>query len=407
LDQLAGIENRGKPLTFGDLWGEAHLADKTKERTINLEMLTTNITTGSSYRLPFDTYEFYFDPKEFEQLFPRKIVDWMKANPARIKSSADPGTGTPYLPMPEAKDLPVVVATRLSLSFPILLSAIPFYAVDRTRLKLESGHKPILERCWFSDGGIVSNIPVHFFDKPLSRWPTFAIDLQNTHPGQELDPKDQSKNIWTPKRNTGGIGPVWDRIDGPNRNGSILGFLGMIFNTMQNWLDNAQMRAPGYRDRIVHIIMNPKKEGGLKLKMSPDEISVLSQRGKFAGIELAKRFASADPLQPPEGESSDGWVENPWENHRWVRFRSVMSLLEKFLKDFADTYKNPEPGDKPYDQLIQDPISYKWNRAEQETFAAETTRELLALIEKWEQKDQTFTEDAPKPTPVLRVAPKT
>ncbi len=402
LDQLAGIKGRDKPLTFGDLWGDAYLADNTLERTINLEMLTTNVTTGGSHRLPFDTDQFFFDPKEFEQLFPKNVVDWMKANPAEIDPSDDPSQGTPYLPMPAAKDLPVVVATRLSLSFPILLSAIPFYAVDKTRIK----QKPILERCWFSDGGIVSNMPVHFFDKPLSRWPTFAIDLQNTQPDQELNSKDQSKNIWTPTRNIGGIGPAWSRIDAPDRSGSIPAFLGLIFNTMQNWRDNAQMRVPGYRDRVVHILMNPEKEGGLKLKMSPDEINVLSERGKFAGLELVKRFASSEPVQRPEGVSPIGWIEHPWENHRWIRFRSVMSLLEGFLKDFARTYKNPEPGDKPYAQLIQNPISYKWERSKQEAFAAQTTQELLALIEKWEQNDQTFTEDAPKPTPVLRVSPK-
>ena len=30
---------------------------------------------------------------------------------------------------------------------------------------------------WFSDGGICSNLPIHFFDQPLPLRPTFAIDL--------------------------------------------------------------------------------------------------------------------------------------------------------------------------------------------------------------------------------------
>ena len=58
------------------------------------------------------------------------------------------------------------VAARLSLSFPVLLSAIPLYDEQGTQ------H-------WFSDGGICSNFPLHFFDSPLPRWPTFGLDLQD------------------------------------------------------------------------------------------------------------------------------------------------------------------------------------------------------------------------------------
>ncbi|MER3469044.1 MAG: hypothetical protein C4314_03515, partial [Thermoflexus sp.] len=69
-----------------------------------------------------------------------------------------------------AADLPVVVATRMSLSFPVLVSAVPLYtvrrsAVDRLRAqgrnRLEPGD---LQRNWFSDGGIASNFPIHLFD---------------------------------------------------------------------------------------------------------------------------------------------------------------------------------------------------------------------------------------------------
>jgi hypothetical protein len=125
LDRLAGVEDRDKqPLTFGDLWGQGD------ERNINLEMLTTNLTLGRPYRLPFDTEDFFFDPKEFEKFFPERVVNWMKEKSAKMKDEPSKNT---LFPLPKAADLPVVVATRLSLSFPILLSAIPLYAVDYTR----------------------------------------------------------------------------------------------------------------------------------------------------------------------------------------------------------------------------------------------------------------------------------
>jgi len=400
LDRLAGVEDRDKPLTFGDLWGEG------KERNINLEMLTTNLTLERSYRLPFDTEEFFFHPKEFEELFPKRVVDWMIKKSAKIKD--DPSKNTPMLPLPEAVDLPVVVATRLSLSFPILLSAIPFYAVDRTRTL-----KDMPERCWFSDGGIVSNMPVHFFDKSLPRWPTFAINLlQPPHPDYPLSQNDQCENIWTPTTNSGGIEEAWTRIDDKRGAGNLPGFLGMILNTMQNWLDNAQMRVPGYRDRIMHIKLDPKQEGGLNLNMHPEDINNLSERGRCAGEKLVKRFAADQPVLPvPPTPKPRGWIEYPWDNHRWIRYRSIMSLLEQFLEDFCHGYDNPESGDKTYDELIQrkhqdPPKSYRWESNDQRVFASDTTHELLDLVKKWRGNSQSFDEGTPNPDPVLRVTPK-
>jgi hypothetical protein len=64
----------------------------------------------------------------------------------------------------------------MSLSFPILLSAVPLYAYDQeAECEFREQHPPA--RCWFSDGGICSNFPMHFFDSPLPRWPTFGITL--------------------------------------------------------------------------------------------------------------------------------------------------------------------------------------------------------------------------------------
>src|SRR4029077_6545716 len=63
LNEVAGQE-KGIPLTFGDLWdapqypGEPELANQFRclefeKRSINLEVITTNLTLGSSSRIPF------------------------------------------------------------------------------------------------------------------------------------------------------------------------------------------------------------------------------------------------------------------------------------------------------------------------------------------------------------------
>jgi Patatin-like phospholipase len=171
LDRLAG-KPENQPLTFGDLWG---VPDReVREPDVNLEMMTTCITLGRPYRIPFDTKIFFFKPAEFQQLFPDYVVNWMKEHPGPSKDLNQRALALGLLPLPEMFNLPVVVGARMSLSFPVLISAVPLYAVDYS-LKENRGDNPRPERCWFSDGGICSNFPVHFFDEPLPRWPTFAI----------------------------------------------------------------------------------------------------------------------------------------------------------------------------------------------------------------------------------------
>jgi hypothetical protein len=88
---------------------------------------------------------------------------------------------------------------RMSLSFPLLISAVPLHepATRSPRPKPESQAAPATETensvsksmealatggeekereitafriCWFSDGGISSNFPIHLFDAPLPLW---------------------------------------------------------------------------------------------------------------------------------------------------------------------------------------------------------------------------------------------
>ena len=51
--------------------------------------------------------------------------------------------------------------------------------------------KPCQEKSvvWFSDGGICSNFPLHLFDSPLPRWPTFGLNLRETRADYSYDTK--------------------------------------------------------------------------------------------------------------------------------------------------------------------------------------------------------------------------
>lgn len=196
LDKTAGKADPNAPLTFGDLWG-VEGDGKEEKNKINLQMMTTNLTQGRPYQLPFEQRNLYWDPAEFHDLFPERIVAWMRANSEQYADGR-------HFQLPPAEKMPVIVAVRMSLSFPVLISAVPIWSADTSRIKnkvLEKeGKPPDLERSWFSDGGICSNFPVHFFDSPLPRWPTFAINLRPFHP-DFMPSTDERKNIWMPDDN--------------------------------------------------------------------------------------------------------------------------------------------------------------------------------------------------------------
>jgi len=239
--------------------------------------------------------------------------------------------------LPVAGDLPVIVATRMSLAFPVLLSAVPMWVADFTT-QVSSGQPRTLEHCWFSDGGISSNFPITLFDSPLPRWPTFAINLAAFPAGHTRDPQDESKNIYMPASNGAA------RLMGFNRFTTLPGFLSTIANAMQNWNDNTQTVLPGYRDRIVTVFMD-STEGGLNLDMPPDVLARLRARGAAAGAAIATQFEAPSVLGPNVGMN--------WENHRWLRLRSTMGALKDYLSHFTRAMNQPEAPDVPYTALIE------------------------------------------------------
>ena len=76
-----------------------------------------------------------------------------------------------YLELPR-EHLPIAVAARLALSFPLLISAVPLWAIDYE--PKEKDERKLAE-CWLSDGGLCSNFPIHLFDSFLPKWPTFGF----------------------------------------------------------------------------------------------------------------------------------------------------------------------------------------------------------------------------------------
>jgi predicted acylesterase/phospholipase RssA len=160
---------------------------------VTISRLITRIATN---------VRFFYDPKEFEAFFPRYVLDRMERewrhnamSPATRQTVTIDNAPKELIPFPSATDLPIVVAARMSMSFPFLFSAIPLYRVAIRDLKAaqNAGPFPIASKTWFSDGGLSSNMPIHFFDGPIPRWPTFALNLR----GFPISPKPAADNFAT------------------------------------------------------------------------------------------------------------------------------------------------------------------------------------------------------------------
>lgn len=392
LDRTAGKDgDPAAPLTFGDLLS----VGRTGRERINLQMMTTNLTHGRPYRLPFDQHNLYWDPEEFRDLFPERIISWMRMH-SELHADGQ------RLRLPVTEHFPVIVAVRMSLSFPFLISAVPLWSADHSRSenkRREKEHLPeMLERSWFSDGGICSNFPVHFFDAPLPRWPTFAINLRPFHPDFTPAP-DQRKNIWMPQDNGQGRLEQWVRFDenGPLR--SAWGFVTAMVNTMQNWVDNSQLKMPGFRDRIAHVYLT-EEEGGLNLEMKEKAIAFITERGRLAGKLLRDRFTGVD---------TDCVLT--WDNHRWIRYRSTMTLLEKYLHDIVRACAQGNGStSRTYVDLAQrhagePPLSYPLTQG-QRGLAATIHAKLKDLVVAWDHAHGGFADGTPRPVPELRARPK-
>ena len=193
-------------------------------------MITTCLSEGRPFEMPWDARRFFFDPAQWRSLFPEHVVAALEgAPPPEATAGADAdalrweeqlaAAQQPALHrLPDAKYLPVGVATRLSLSFPLLIAAVPLWSIDRrdavTRETIEqyrdsrAAGTPVptsglrFSRLWFTDGGFCSNFPIHLFDAALPSRPTFAINLGRFPPGQQPDEDERREYIEWARNNT-------------------------------------------------------------------------------------------------------------------------------------------------------------------------------------------------------------
>jgi predicted acylesterase/phospholipase RssA len=406
----------GPPLSFADLWGVTETDPEQRRRrlmelsvdaggrAVDLQMMTTDLTHGRPMRLPApyqrhnprleDGGGLFFEPSELARFFPSDVVEHLREHaPETSEETAEHlrGAGAPasLVHFPAGPDLPVVVATRMSLSFPVLIAAIPLW-----ELRFQpAGAPPRLRRVLFSDGGITSNFPVHFFDSPLPTRPTFALDLTGFDEGEHPDRHDPSRSVADPAAvNAPGQEPAAEIA-------TLGGFFTALKDAAQNWRDNAQARLPGFRERVVRIKL-ASGEGGLNLTMPPDKIAELSERGTFAGGRLVTLFSG-----PPDGPPQ---ATRHWNDSRFARYRVTMSLTERWLRTICRGYGTPVDGvTMPYPERVRGGIDPPYAFPNQATldFAEAATAAYLAMVDGWQPGETLDGEGVPRPATTLRAVP--
>lgn len=389
LDGLAGLPAGHPPLSFGDLWGTA---DHNAPRNINLEVMTAAISQQMVYGIPFrdDAPPFFYDPDEWKALFPQSVMDSLAAAARPQKAVVTNVNGKLLHRLPRSAALPVVVAVRMSLSFPILLSAVPLYAVDWS-LKANKANRrtPVATRIWFSDGGIGSNMPLHMFDAPLPGHPTFAVNLKAEHPDHSIVipelADDAGGRVYLADGTRGGRQRYWPEPDDNTPLGGLMGFLLSIVNTMQNWRDEILFPYPGFRDRIVQISQRPD-EGGLNLDMPTARIDALSNAGKMAAERLIDRF------HPSGSEGGKGW-----STHQRVRLATLLGAMHAPTAELEAVMQRVE-----WEDYLKDIKKYD---AGERAFAGQFLGEFRALCALGAGTSYSLEKGAYKPLAQLRITP--
>ena len=343
-DALGGTDRYA--LTFGDLWlgrigprTPADLAllrracDDPPLRVIDLALVTTNLSQGRPYTLPFVTGEraeregsarFLFCRRCSTAVLPLRVVaQLILMSPAAATEATCPRhPGETLHEVPEPWDFPVVAAVRMSMATPGLLSAVPLFTLDIEHpgpLQDEYGN-PVADAPpspgvfvprthWFSDGSISSDVPVHFFDTLLPRWPTFGLTLdQLGRPPVDVDGHRHAEWLTAPDQDAAQRPHRWRRLAGAS------GFLDALTASGFGWRDAMQADLPGFRGRVA-VIRRSDAERGPGLLIPQPVILALAVRGYHAGLALRERFTGQDGDVPGQTQT---------DRYRWIRLRIAL-----------------------------------------------------------------------------------
>ena len=365
-----GDPDHKTPLTFGDLHGP-----NPGTAEIALRVVTTNLSMRRPHTLPHLGVPASFVASEWDKLFPQAVMSWLYGG----GTSQSPDTPGTWL-FPAENNLPVVIAVRMSLSFPVLFTAVPLRIEDTelpSILKALGGQSgKYVRTVHFSDGGISSNFPIHMFDAPLPTRPTFAFSLEDLL----ADADTVTSRVALPASASEGMGVQIKEI------GSIPDFAWQILNSAKDWQDQLLSEITGQRERIARVFLTDR-EGGLNLDMQPE----ISRQLMRWGYEAGCKFTNGD---------------FDFNEHRWRRLLVLYKHLEHNLDEIDRIWREGGFG-AWYDGYLPDVESYKkLTKTDRRRIAADIRKLLAARASEDARPIANLEQKLPKRAGVLKVAPK-
>ncbi len=351
LDDLAGLPRTDDPaqrrvLTFGDLWlghtderdgAELGLlrraADDHEHRVIDLALVTTDLSQGRPYTLPFVSADraerdgasrFLFCEPCLGGVLPARVVQHLlTTSPAQaVEATCPRHPGSVLHELPDPWDLPVVLAVRLAMATPGLMRAVPLQTLDQEfpgaqydtwGAQVTAAPAPagvyVPHTHWFCDGAVTSDTPVHLFDTRLPRWPTFGLQLDHV-PTSPVAHGERLLAEWlsVPEQDAGHRPRPWRRVIG------LAGYAQSLVETSLGWRDGMRADMPGYRGRVALVRRGPGEDRHAWMLPQPTVLA-LALRGLHAGLQLRERFIGPD---------GDVLGQNQTDRYRWIRLRMAL-----------------------------------------------------------------------------------
>jgi predicted acylesterase/phospholipase RssA len=372
IQRLAGLSatEPDDVLTFGKLWslGTDPNPSAFDVRAIDLVLVCSDLNRMQSASFPFlpDNHRLYYDPVEWQRLFPEPVLKALEKHSWPVLSDAMPAAlgydldnirqaakglgavGERLRLLPKGKHIPIIVGARASMAFPGLFTPLPLWVLRWIGEPKVVGLEPVLSPVYLSDGGITSNFPIHLFDSVLPTRPTFAVNL--LYPGDDLSIEEftaddgnaaRGKSVPGNVRTLGSSFAVdeqystemlimpfadQDRVNFYKAPASgapvqqVAGLIARVVETARTWGDVSLYNQVGVRDRIIHIRLTGQ-EGGFNLSMDKASINSLNVKGTAAGTTLNCRFRFENPVDTLD---TRGRFTLTWNNHRRIRAESVL-----------------------------------------------------------------------------------
>lgn len=338
----AGRGQDDPPLTFADLWNAPRagrpVADADSDSdsdsagqdpSINLQMFSTIVSQARPLSLPLakGSPRLFFRPQEWSKIFPESLVRAVAAAASKYSPSgpSDPDASSAPDGLYEVPRgaLPIAIAARMSLSFPILFTCVPVYAIDYEALR---GCRKV-RQCLTTDGGLCTNFPIHLFDAAHPRWPTFGMMLSRRLVNFQDEP------TWLPRFHQEGRADNWLRdVPGAEQDrdqrtafGRLRGLLAGMLMTTLDWNDNLTSRLPTVRNRVLRMALK-RGEGQLNISMPGARILDMAHKyGTVAGMKLTQTFVGAG-----------GNPAAAWREHLYVRAMNQLHALHEHLSGYTD-----------------------------------------------------------------------